>query len=195
MGQKRDPKEWIPRPPERYALSGHRAPVTRVIFHPVFSVMVTASEDATIKVVGRYVHLQFLQRLLWAGRNIGNHNATQQTFHPLLPHIAATHISVTYQLVFTVHRWRCAAAFQSNNQRVLLCSSVASAALTLRIKALLQIFIFFLSWALFTLPSLLPSVCHPLSSPSLLSVLSALSLLIMFCCDCCQRQHSQDVAP
>ncbi|XP_044079810.1 lissencephaly-1 homolog B [Siniperca chuatsi] len=50
VGQKRDPKEWIPRPPERYALSGHRAPVTRVIFHPVFSVMVTASEDATIKV-------------------------------------------------------------------------------------------------------------------------------------------------
>lgn len=52
VGQKRDPKEWIPRPPERYALSGHRAPVTRVIFHPVFSVMVTASEDATIKVRG-----------------------------------------------------------------------------------------------------------------------------------------------
>lgn len=50
VGLKRDPKEWIPRPPERYALSGHRAPVTRVIFHPVFSVMVTASEDATIKV-------------------------------------------------------------------------------------------------------------------------------------------------
>lgn len=50
MGQKRDPKEWIPRPPEKYALSGHRSPVTRVIFHPVFSVMVSASEDATIKV-------------------------------------------------------------------------------------------------------------------------------------------------
>lgn len=58
VGQKRDPKEWIPRPPERYALSGHRAPVTRVIFHPVFSVMVTASEDATIKVClcWKYVH-------------------------------------------------------------------------------------------------------------------------------------------
>ena len=28
VGQKRDPKEWIPRPPERYALSGHRAPVS-----------------------------------------------------------------------------------------------------------------------------------------------------------------------
>lgn len=52
IGQKRDPKEWIPRPPERYALSGHRSPVTKVIFHPVFSVMVSASEDATIKVGG-----------------------------------------------------------------------------------------------------------------------------------------------
>lgn len=50
IAQKRDPKEWIPRPPERYALSGHRSPVTRVIFHPVFSVIVSASEDATIKV-------------------------------------------------------------------------------------------------------------------------------------------------
>ncbi|XP_023210427.1 lissencephaly-1 homolog isoform X1 [Centruroides sculpturatus] len=47
---KRSPNEWIPRPPERYCLSGHRAPVTRVIFHPVYSVMLTSSEDATIKV-------------------------------------------------------------------------------------------------------------------------------------------------
>ena len=46
---KRSPSEWIPRPPERYSLSGHRSPVTRVIFHPTFSVMVSASEDATIK--------------------------------------------------------------------------------------------------------------------------------------------------
>jgi len=47
---KRSPTEWIPRPPEKYSLTGHRSPVTRVVFHPVFSVMVTASEDATIKV-------------------------------------------------------------------------------------------------------------------------------------------------
>lgn len=47
---KRSPTEWIPRPPERYSLSGHRAPVTKVIFHPVFSLMVSSSEDATIKV-------------------------------------------------------------------------------------------------------------------------------------------------
>ncbi|KAI1285785.1 Lissencephaly-1 -like protein [Halotydeus destructor] len=47
---KRSPTEWIPRPPERYSLQGHRAPITRVIFHPVYSLLVSASEDATIKV-------------------------------------------------------------------------------------------------------------------------------------------------
>jgi len=47
--EKRSPSEWIPRPPEKFELSGHRAPVTRVIFHPVFSIMISASEDATIK--------------------------------------------------------------------------------------------------------------------------------------------------
>jgi platelet-activating factor acetylhydrolase IB subunit alpha len=48
--EKRAPSEWIPRPPEKYSLSGHRAPVTRVLFHPIFSLMISASEDATIKV-------------------------------------------------------------------------------------------------------------------------------------------------
>lgn len=47
---KRTPTEWIPRQPEKYKLSGHRATVNRVIFHPIFSMMVSASEDATIKV-------------------------------------------------------------------------------------------------------------------------------------------------
>lgn len=47
---KRSPGEWIPRPPEKYALSAHRATITRVIFHPVFSLIVSASEDATMKV-------------------------------------------------------------------------------------------------------------------------------------------------
>ena len=48
--EKRTPAEWIPRPPEKYSLSGHRAPVLRVLFHPIFSVMVSASEDATLKI-------------------------------------------------------------------------------------------------------------------------------------------------
>lgn len=47
---KRSPTEWIPRPPERYPLTGHRAPVTRVVFHPIFSLCVSSSEDATIKI-------------------------------------------------------------------------------------------------------------------------------------------------
>lgn len=47
---KRTPTEWIPRHPEKFKLSGHRATVNRVIFHPIFSMMVSASEDATIKV-------------------------------------------------------------------------------------------------------------------------------------------------
>ena len=48
--EKRTPSEWIPRPPEKYSLAGHRAPVIRVLFHPIFSVMISASEDATLKV-------------------------------------------------------------------------------------------------------------------------------------------------
>jgi len=47
---RRSPGEWIPRPPERYTLTGHRSPITRVAFHPIFSVIVSCSEDATIKV-------------------------------------------------------------------------------------------------------------------------------------------------
>jgi platelet-activating factor acetylhydrolase IB subunit alpha len=35
---KRSPTEWIPRPPEKYCLSGHRAPVTKVNFEDNISV-------------------------------------------------------------------------------------------------------------------------------------------------------------
>jgi len=48
-GEKRSPTEWIPRPPEKFALTGHRATVTQVIFHPVYSVVASCSEDASIK--------------------------------------------------------------------------------------------------------------------------------------------------
>jgi len=47
--QKRLPTEWIPRPPEKFMLTGHRSTVTRVIFHPVYSVIASCSEDASIK--------------------------------------------------------------------------------------------------------------------------------------------------
>jgi len=45
----RSPSDWIPRAPETHCLSGHRETVIKVIFHPVFNVLVSASEDATIK--------------------------------------------------------------------------------------------------------------------------------------------------
>ena len=42
--------DWLARAPARHVLTGHRSPVTRVTFHPVFSVLVSASYDASIKV-------------------------------------------------------------------------------------------------------------------------------------------------
>ncbi|CAO3694905.1 unnamed protein product [Umbelopsis ramanniana] len=42
--------DWIPRPPERQTLTGHRNPVTRVAFHPVYQILATASEDTSIKI-------------------------------------------------------------------------------------------------------------------------------------------------
>ena len=39
----------IPREPERTKMMGHRARVTRVAFHPIYTVLATSSEDAAIK--------------------------------------------------------------------------------------------------------------------------------------------------
>ncbi|CAI5444483.1 unnamed protein product [Caenorhabditis angaria] len=47
---KRQASDWIPRPPETQKLIGHRLPITRVIFHPLWSVMASCSEDATIRI-------------------------------------------------------------------------------------------------------------------------------------------------
>lgn len=48
--EKRSPSEWIPRPPAKFELRGHRSYVTVVRFHPIYSVMVSGSEDASIRV-------------------------------------------------------------------------------------------------------------------------------------------------
>ncbi|OLL25275.1 Nuclear distribution protein PAC1, partial [Neolecta irregularis DAH-3] len=45
-----DPLSWLPRSPARYSFTGHRAPVTAVAFHPIFTTLASASEDSTIKV-------------------------------------------------------------------------------------------------------------------------------------------------
>jgi platelet-activating factor acetylhydrolase IB subunit alpha len=46
----KDAGDFLPRAPEKYALTGHRNPITRVAFHPVFSVLASASDDTTIKI-------------------------------------------------------------------------------------------------------------------------------------------------
>jgi WD40 repeat protein len=42
--------DWIPRAPAAHVLTGHRSPVTRVAFHPQYSILASASEDATVKI-------------------------------------------------------------------------------------------------------------------------------------------------
>ncbi|VDL97733.1 unnamed protein product, partial [Schistocephalus solidus] len=48
-GERRSGADAIPRPPAKYTLTGHRSPVTRVRFHPHYNILVSASEDSTIK--------------------------------------------------------------------------------------------------------------------------------------------------
>ena len=43
-------QDWYPRNPARHVLVGHRQVVTDVAFHPQFSQLATASDDATIKI-------------------------------------------------------------------------------------------------------------------------------------------------
>ncbi|KAF9897747.1 protein with putative role during mitosis [Lobosporangium transversale] len=45
-----DSSDYIPRAPELHTLTGHRSPITRVAFHPVFGVIASASEDTTIRI-------------------------------------------------------------------------------------------------------------------------------------------------
>jgi platelet-activating factor acetylhydrolase IB subunit alpha len=48
-GKKVDQANSMPREPAKYSLAGHRESVTSLVFHPVYSLVLTASEDATIK--------------------------------------------------------------------------------------------------------------------------------------------------
>ncbi|RLN51912.1 hypothetical protein BBJ28_00002200 [Nothophytophthora sp. Chile5] len=68
--------EFLPRAPAKFSLSGHRAPITCVAFHPVFSVLVSGSDDATLKVwdfeTGEYErtlkgHTNFVQSAAFNG--------------------------------------------------------------------------------------------------------------------------------
>ncbi|KDQ09585.1 hypothetical protein BOTBODRAFT_36989 [Botryobasidium botryosum FD-172 SS1] len=48
---KRTNPEWLPSAGSaKHTLTGHRAPLTAVSFHPIYSSLVTASDDATVKI-------------------------------------------------------------------------------------------------------------------------------------------------
>lgn len=42
--------DWLPRAPAAHVLTGHRMPLTRVTFHPLYSLLASASEDTTVKI-------------------------------------------------------------------------------------------------------------------------------------------------
>jgi platelet-activating factor acetylhydrolase IB subunit alpha len=49
-GNKRTNPDWLPTAGARHTLTGHRNVVTAVTFHPVYSVLVSASEDTMLRV-------------------------------------------------------------------------------------------------------------------------------------------------
>ena len=49
-GSKRANKEWLPNEPAKYILIGHRDKINAVSFHPLYSVIASASADATVKI-------------------------------------------------------------------------------------------------------------------------------------------------
>ena len=42
--------EGLPSYPEKHILKGHMKPVNQVIFHPLFALLLSASDDGSIKI-------------------------------------------------------------------------------------------------------------------------------------------------
>jgi WD40 repeat protein len=57
-------------------MQGHRLPVTKVVFHPLFSVIASSSEDCTIKVIiFESLHLFLMFKLRYGTLKVGSLNA------------------------------------------------------------------------------------------------------------------------
>lgn len=72
-GDRRD-VDAIPRPPAKFTLTGHRSPITRVLFHPHYNVFVSASEDASIKVSPFCFKFTFVEWHIFFQIKIGYHS-------------------------------------------------------------------------------------------------------------------------
>jgi len=49
-GRKKNKGDALPRPPAQFSLQGHRGQINSVRFHPTFTLVASASDDATIKI-------------------------------------------------------------------------------------------------------------------------------------------------
>jgi len=56
LGRTKAVGETIPRPPELFTLAGHRDNITAVKFHPLFSIVVSASNDADTTMLNNGCH-------------------------------------------------------------------------------------------------------------------------------------------
>ncbi|KAF8819542.1 WD domain, G-beta repeat-containing protein [Cardiosporidium cionae] len=56
--------EGLPQEPFKETLKGHRKPVTSVLFHPIFQLLITASEDGTVKIWNYEKEDGYLERSL-----------------------------------------------------------------------------------------------------------------------------------
>ena len=49
MGLGKAQGDGLPREPEKYTLQGHRGKITKLVLHPFYNIVASASEDATIR--------------------------------------------------------------------------------------------------------------------------------------------------
>jgi platelet-activating factor acetylhydrolase IB subunit alpha len=42
--------DGLPREPEKYTLQGHRGKITKLVLHPFYNIVASASEDASIRI-------------------------------------------------------------------------------------------------------------------------------------------------
>jgi platelet-activating factor acetylhydrolase IB subunit alpha len=104
--------DWIPRPPEKYSMTGHRSPITRLAFHPIYQILASASEDTTIKIwdyeSGEFErtlkgHTKSIQGLAFdpKGNYIGNVNSSACFFYLL----TSSFITVSCSADLTIKLW------------------------------------------------------------------------------------------
>ena len=50
LGNRAQIGDGLPREPAKYTLQGHRSKVTKIVMHPFYNIVASASEDASIRI-------------------------------------------------------------------------------------------------------------------------------------------------